>query len=59
MLVDNSEEGLYLGLKDLLDSPQIYEELRKKSLLGATEIQYNERICMIKELMKRGRNDNV
>ncbi|MGN0494640.1 MAG: glycosyltransferase [Lachnospiraceae bacterium] len=59
MLVDNSEEGLFLGLKEVLDSPQLYEDLRKKSLLGETEIQYDERICLIKELMKRGKNNYV
>lgn len=52
MLVDNSEEGLFRGLKEILDSSLLYDKLKKKALLGADEIKYDERISLIKKLME-------
>ncbi len=32
MLTENSDEGLYSGLKQLYDSPELLEEYRKKAV---------------------------
>lgn len=59
LLVDNSEEGLFIGLKKILNSPQLYKDIKKKALLGKEEITYEERIKLIKDLIKKEEDKNV
>lgn len=52
MLVDNSERGIFEGLKKILDDHSLYDTLKQKASWGVNEICYTERISQIKELFQ-------
>ena len=52
LLVENTEEGIFNGLKSILDSPQLYEELKEKALRGVVECQFKSRINQIEHLLE-------
>lgn len=52
LLVDNSEEGIFCGLKSILDCPTYYIQLKNKACLGSEECQFNVRIDQIKNLLE-------
>lgn len=54
LLVDNSEEGIFNGLKSILDSSVYYDQLKNKAILGSKECQFHGRIKQIKDLLERG-----
>ena len=51
MIVDNSEEGIYRGMKQVLDSHDAYAELKVRSANGSVELQFEERIYQIKKII--------
>lgn len=53
LLVHNSEEGLYCGLKSILDSSSFYMQLKYKAILGSQDCKFQTRINQIKELLER------
>lgn len=55
MLVDNTEEGIFKGIKTVLDSTQTYKQLQQMALKGSAEIKYDERILLIKKLLEKGK----
>lgn len=59
MLVNNTEEGLFNGLKNILDSPLLYKSLKEKALLGSNELGYDDRIHLIKNLINGDKKNNV
>ena len=50
---------MFIGLKKILNSPQLYKDIKKKALLGKEEITYEERIKLIKDLIKKEEDKNV
>lgn len=52
LLVDNTEEGIYCGLKSILDSPQLYKSLKEKARLGLVECQFEARLAQIEHLLE-------
>ncbi len=52
LLVENSEMGIFHGLKSILDSPTNYDQLKSKALLGLEECQFNTRIDQIKKMFE-------
>lgn len=56
LLVENTEEGIFCGLKSILDSPQLYENLKEKAHLGFVECQFETRLEQIKLLLEGDRN---
>ncbi len=56
LLVENTEEGIFLGLKSILDSPQLYEKLKEKAHYGFVECQFETRLKQIKDLIDGGKN---
>lgn len=56
LLVSNSEEGIFCGLKSILDSPSYYKKLKSKAILGSKECKFNVRINQIKNLLEEGYN---
>lgn len=51
LLVENTEEGIFNGLKSILDSPQLYEILKEKAHWGFIECQYESRLQQIENLL--------
>ena len=51
MIVDNSEEGIYHGMKQVLDSHDAYADLKVRSENGSVELLFEERIQQIKEII--------
>ena len=56
LLVENTEEGIFSGLKSILDSPQLYENLKEKACLGFVECQFETRLKQIEHLLKGDKN---
>ena len=56
LLVENTEEGIFNGLKSILSSPQLYEELKEKARLGFSECQFETRLKQIENLLKGDKN---
>ena len=52
LLVENTEEGIFYGLKSILDSPQLYENLKEKAHLGFVECQFETRLNQIEHLLE-------
>lgn len=52
LLVENTEEGIFRGLKSILDSPQLYENLKEKAHLGFVECQFETRLKQIEHLLE-------
>jgi len=52
-LVNNTEEGLYIGMKQVLSSPKFLSDLKDKANLGATSLKYDEVFAAIKSLLKK------
>ena len=52
LLVENTEEGIFRGLKSILDSPQLYENLKEKAYLGFVECQFETRLKQIEHLLE-------
>lgn len=52
LLVENTEEGIYRGLKSVLDSQQLYENLREKAHLGFVECEFETRLKQIEYLIE-------
>lgn len=51
MIVDNSEEGIYHGMKQVLDSHDAYADLKVRSENGSVELLFEERIQQIKKII--------
>ena len=51
LLVENTEEGIFRGLKSILDSKQLYESLKEKAHLGFVECQFETRLKQIEHLL--------
>ena len=51
LIVDNSEEGIYQGMKLVLDSADAYAELKVYAQNGSKEILFDERIDEIKKMI--------
>lgn len=56
LLVENTEEGIFNGLKSILSSPQLYEELKEKARLGFNECQFETRLKQIETLLEGDKN---
>lgn len=56
LLVENTEEGIFNGLKSILDSPQLYENLKEKAHLGFVECQFETRLKQIEHLLEGDRS---
>lgn len=56
LLVENTEEGIFIGLKSILDSPQLFENLKEKAHLGLVECQFETRLKQIEHLLKGDRS---
>lgn len=52
LLVDNTEEGIFQGLKSILDSPALYEKLKEKAHLGFVECQFETRLRQIENFLE-------
>ena len=50
--MENTEEGIFRGLKSILDSPQLYENLKEKAHLGFVECQFETRLKQIEHLLE-------
>lgn len=59
MLTDNTEEGLYLGMKAVLDNPAFLSELEARSLLGAETLQYSAIIYRVQCLLHGKGNETI
>lgn len=53
LLVDNTEEGLYWGMKQVMAEPQLLSELKYRALLGAASLQYDDVFVEIKKILKK------
>lgn len=51
LLVDNTEEGIFSGLKSVLDSSELYKQLKEKSIAGLNECKFQIRLEQIKKLL--------
>ena len=51
LLVENSEEGLYEGIRSVLTDRALLEELKQKSILGAKQFDANVIVRKIEELL--------
>lgn len=51
LLVDNTEEGLYQGMKQVLSNPNLYTELKRKAHIGAGSLQYGTIITQVQNLL--------
>lgn len=52
LLVENTEAGIFQGLKSILDSTQLYEELKNRAHLGLVECQFETRLKQIENLLE-------
>lgn len=52
LLVNNSEQGIFYGLKSILDSSNFYMQLKNKAILGSKDCEFQMRITQIKELLE-------
>lgn len=50
LLVDNTEEGIFQGLKSILESSELYTSLQEKAHLGFVECQFETRLKQIESL---------
>ncbi len=53
LLVDNTEEGLYSGMKRILTDPEFLTALTEKAHLGADSLQFDEIISRIHDLLTK------
>lgn len=51
LIVENSEEGIYQGMKRVLDSADTYADLKKRARNASAELLYDERIDEIKKII--------
>lgn len=56
LLVENTEEGIFNGLKSILNSPQLYEILKEKAHQGFVECQFETRLQQIEDLLEGDAN---
>lgn len=53
LLVDNTEKGLYSGMKRVLTGPEFLLELAERARLGADSLQFNKIISKIHDLLTK------
>lgn len=56
LLVENTEEGLYQGMKHVLSSHEFLAELSRRSSMGAASLQYETVMDQILALLDKGRD---